>query len=235
MRAGTRPLPACKGAAQAQEHSNHNSPTTLHPSKPAPLPTELLDLEPLPVSALGNPAYEALYRFSHFNPIQTQVSWVFQGLGGVLGGELSCCTCCTSLRCTPPHPAPSRIVYNLHPLLLNPHHIFRAPPGLPHAVSYRPPSPVGRAHRLGQNHQRGALHAAPVQRAPGPEGAAGWAGVGSGAEALRCLWAGQPAAGDLPSGAASHPRLHHVSLNTFTGLGLPSSSPHQCRSFTSRR
>ena len=34
--------------------------------------TELLDLDPLPVSALGNPAFEALYRFSHFNPIQTQ-------------------------------------------------------------------------------------------------------------------------------------------------------------------
>nr|KAJ0203753.1 hypothetical protein LSAT_V11C500237010 [Lactuca sativa] len=34
--------------------------------------TELLDLKPLPVTALGNKAYEALYRFSHFNPIQTQ-------------------------------------------------------------------------------------------------------------------------------------------------------------------
>ena len=35
--------------------------------------TELLDLDPLPVSALGCPAFEAQYRFSHFNPIQTQV------------------------------------------------------------------------------------------------------------------------------------------------------------------
>jgi hypothetical protein len=35
--------------------------------------TELLDLDPLPVSALNNPLYEAQYRFSHFNPIQTQV------------------------------------------------------------------------------------------------------------------------------------------------------------------
>ena len=35
--------------------------------------TELLDLDPLPVSVLGNAAYESLYRFSHFNPIQTQV------------------------------------------------------------------------------------------------------------------------------------------------------------------
>ena len=35
--------------------------------------TELLDLDPLPVSALGCFAFEAQYRFSHFNPIQTQV------------------------------------------------------------------------------------------------------------------------------------------------------------------
>lgn len=35
--------------------------------------TELLDLKPLPLTALGNPTYEALYKFSHFNPIQTQV------------------------------------------------------------------------------------------------------------------------------------------------------------------
>ncbi|XP_031090606.1 DExH-box ATP-dependent RNA helicase DExH14 isoform X2 [Ipomoea triloba] len=34
--------------------------------------TELLDLKPLPVTALGNGMYEALYKFSHFNPIQTQ-------------------------------------------------------------------------------------------------------------------------------------------------------------------
>lgn len=34
--------------------------------------TELLDLDPLPVSALDNPQYEAMYRFTHFNPIQTQ-------------------------------------------------------------------------------------------------------------------------------------------------------------------
>ncbi|KAL2643968.1 hypothetical protein R1flu_011555 [Riccia fluitans] len=39
-----------------------------------PQATELLDLQPLPVSALRNPAYEALYQqFRHFNPIQTQV------------------------------------------------------------------------------------------------------------------------------------------------------------------
>ncbi|KAL8547142.1 hypothetical protein ACS0TY_006743 [Phlomoides rotata] len=34
--------------------------------------TELLDLKPLPVTALGNGIYEALYNFTHFNPIQTQ-------------------------------------------------------------------------------------------------------------------------------------------------------------------
>ncbi|KAL5544599.1 hypothetical protein UlMin_008383 [Ulmus minor] len=34
--------------------------------------TELLDLKPLPVTALGNKTCEALYKFSHFNPIQTQ-------------------------------------------------------------------------------------------------------------------------------------------------------------------
>ena len=43
-------------------------PEKFHP------PTELLDLQPLPVSALRNPAYESLYsdRFPYFNPIQTQ-------------------------------------------------------------------------------------------------------------------------------------------------------------------
>ncbi|XVF54413.1 hypothetical protein PTKIN_Ptkin05aG0178400 [Pterospermum kingtungense] len=35
--------------------------------------TELLDLKPLPVTSLGNSNYESLYRFSHFNPIQTQI------------------------------------------------------------------------------------------------------------------------------------------------------------------
>lgn len=43
------------------------------PEKYAP-PTELLDLQPLPVSALRNPDFEKLYTtFTHFNPIQTQV------------------------------------------------------------------------------------------------------------------------------------------------------------------
>ncbi|CAL9215734.1 unnamed protein product [Arabidopsis halleri] len=39
-----------------------------------PPPTELLDLQPLPVTALRNPNYEILYQdFKHFNPVQTQV------------------------------------------------------------------------------------------------------------------------------------------------------------------
>ncbi|XP_050375603.1 DExH-box ATP-dependent RNA helicase DExH12-like [Argentina anserina] len=38
-----------------------------------PPPTELLDLQPLPVTALRNSMYEALYDFKHFNPVQTQV------------------------------------------------------------------------------------------------------------------------------------------------------------------
>lgn len=44
------------------------------PEKNLP-PTELLDLQPLPVSALRNSQYEALYsdKFPQFNPIQTQV------------------------------------------------------------------------------------------------------------------------------------------------------------------
>ena len=44
------------------------------PEKYAP-PTELLDLQPLPISALRDPTYESLYntKFDFFNPIQTQV------------------------------------------------------------------------------------------------------------------------------------------------------------------
>ena len=35
--------------------------------------TDLLDLQPLPVAALGDPNLESLYKFTHFNPVQTQV------------------------------------------------------------------------------------------------------------------------------------------------------------------
>lgn len=34
--------------------------------------TKLLDLNPLPKTALQNPLYESLYKFDYFNPIQTQ-------------------------------------------------------------------------------------------------------------------------------------------------------------------
>jgi pre-mRNA-splicing helicase BRR2 len=44
------------------------------PEKYVP-PTELLDLQPLPISALRDPTYESLYntKFDFFNPIQTQL------------------------------------------------------------------------------------------------------------------------------------------------------------------
>ena len=35
--------------------------------------TDLLDLQPLPVTALKDASFELLYKFSHFNPIQTQL------------------------------------------------------------------------------------------------------------------------------------------------------------------
>lgn len=35
--------------------------------------TQLLELQPLEVGVLNNPVYESLYKFSHFNPIQTQI------------------------------------------------------------------------------------------------------------------------------------------------------------------
>ena len=34
---------------------------------------ELLDLQPLPVTALNDARLETLYKFTHFNPIQTQI------------------------------------------------------------------------------------------------------------------------------------------------------------------
>ncbi|OWF45882.1 Activating signal cointegrator 1 complex subunit 3 [Mizuhopecten yessoensis] len=35
--------------------------------------TELLDLQPLPITAYNDPQIEALYKYTHFNPIQTQI------------------------------------------------------------------------------------------------------------------------------------------------------------------
>lgn len=34
---------------------------------------DLLELQPLPLSALKNQGYQSLYKFTHFNPIQTQI------------------------------------------------------------------------------------------------------------------------------------------------------------------
>jgi pre-mRNA-splicing helicase BRR2 len=51
-----------------------------------PPPTELLDLQPLPVSALRNKTHESLYNtFKHFNPIQTQTfTALYEGDDNVL-------------------------------------------------------------------------------------------------------------------------------------------------------
>ncbi|KAL8483844.1 hypothetical protein ACS0TY_026509 [Phlomoides rotata] len=43
--------------------------TLTAPRKAHTTHTELRDLKPLPVTALGNGIYEALYNFTHFNPI----------------------------------------------------------------------------------------------------------------------------------------------------------------------
>uniref|UniRef100_A0A0R3WFC8 Helicase C-terminal domain-containing protein n=1 Tax=Taenia asiatica TaxID=60517 RepID=A0A0R3WFC8_TAEAS len=47
----------------------------------------LLPLDPLPIRALNNPLYEALYYFTHFNPIQTQVfhTLYYQDVNVLLG------------------------------------------------------------------------------------------------------------------------------------------------------
>ena len=60
--------------------------------------TELLDLDPLPLSALGNPEYESLYKFTHFNPIQTQIFHCLYHtnhntlLGSPTGSGKNCCS-----------------------------------------------------------------------------------------------------------------------------------------------
>lgn len=56
-----------------------------------PPPTELLDLQPLPVTALRNPSYVALFQgFNHFNPIQTQVFAV------IYNTDDKCLSCCSN-------------------------------------------------------------------------------------------------------------------------------------------
>lgn len=40
--------------------------------------TDLLDLHPLPISALQNPEYESIYKYTHFNPIQVRTPRITQ-------------------------------------------------------------------------------------------------------------------------------------------------------------
>lgn len=70
---------------RARSHVRSHAHTRTH--------TELLDLDPLPLSALANPAYEALYtgRFTHFNPIQTQVRGGACAVAGRRGSAARCC------------------------------------------------------------------------------------------------------------------------------------------------
>lgn len=72
-----------------------------------PPPTELLDLQPLPVTALRNSAFEAVYqnKFPFFNPIQTQGT---QSDGAALNGSTSACL----IVCFPSAPLVFNAVYN---------------------------------------------------------------------------------------------------------------------------
>ncbi|XP_071957394.1 U5 small nuclear ribonucleoprotein 200 kDa helicase-like [Antedon mediterranea] len=87
------------------------------PEKNAP-PTELLDLQALPVSALRNASFETLYssRFSVFNPIQTQVfNAVYNGdenvfVGAPTGSGKTIIAECAILRILMQNPD-SRCVY----------------------------------------------------------------------------------------------------------------------------
>ena len=80
--------------------------------------TELLDLTPLPRSALQNPAYEKLYegRFTHFNPIQTQAFHVLHNsdhnvlMGAPTGSGKTVCSELAILRAFTMYPE-KKIVY----------------------------------------------------------------------------------------------------------------------------
>ena len=80
--------------------------------------TELLDLTPLPRSALQNPAYEKLYegRFTHFNPIQTQAFHVLHYsdhnvlMGAPTGSGKTVCSELAILRAFSAHPE-KKVVY----------------------------------------------------------------------------------------------------------------------------
>ncbi|XP_010459790.1 PREDICTED: DExH-box ATP-dependent RNA helicase DExH12 [Camelina sativa] len=83
-----------------------------------PPPTELLDLQPLPVTALRNPNYERLYQdFKHFNPVQTQVFTVLYNtndnvlVAAPTGSGKTICAEFAILRNHQEGPATMRVVY----------------------------------------------------------------------------------------------------------------------------
>jgi hypothetical protein len=79
----------------------------------APAHTELLDLRPLPKSAVANPEWESLFKFSHFNPVQTQVHASFHSVCHTVlrrcGPPLLTTPCCchVALPSSPRHAAAS--------------------------------------------------------------------------------------------------------------------------------
>ena len=70
-------------------------PEKFHP------PTERLDLQPLPITALRRKPFEGLYPdFSHFNPIQTQVRLSAPSISAAAQG---CCGARKSSHCASPN------------------------------------------------------------------------------------------------------------------------------------
>ena len=71
----------------ACSHLLELSTNTLELPPPAPPPTELLPLRPLPIEALQDDRFQQFYGYSHFNPVQTQVFHaLFRTDGNVLVG-----------------------------------------------------------------------------------------------------------------------------------------------------
>ncbi|QDZ24777.1 Sec63 domain-containing protein [Chloropicon primus] len=83
-----------------------------------PAHTQLLDLDPLPLGALQKPSYESLYetKFTHFNPIQTQVFHTLYHtdknvlLGAPTGSGKTICSELAIFRAFNEHPG-KKIVY----------------------------------------------------------------------------------------------------------------------------
>jgi len=55
------------------EYSHHIFLNDIEVPQDQDIHTELLDIYPLPLSALNNPDFEKIFSFTHFNPVQTQV------------------------------------------------------------------------------------------------------------------------------------------------------------------